>query len=73
MITSRRVFLTGLVSALAAPAIVRAGSLMPIRAPKLFIPLDLLHQRMNELYARANAEMRKNIGQELFSLTSSGE
>lgn len=29
---ARRSFLTGLVSALAAPAIVRAGSLMPVKA-----------------------------------------
>lgn len=35
---SRRGVLSGLVSALAAPAIVRATSLMPIRVPKLIIP-----------------------------------
>lgn len=35
----RRTFLTGLLSALAAPAIVRADSLMPV---KLFVPFDPL-------------------------------
>lgn len=34
---SRRGLLTGLISVLAAPAIVRASSLMPIRAPKLIV------------------------------------
>lgn len=38
MIIRRRTFLTGLLSALAAPAIVRAGSLMPV---KQMLPLDL--------------------------------
>lgn len=39
----RRAFLTGLASALAAPAIVRAGSLMPVRAldPSLTRPIIL--------------------------------
>ena len=31
MITSRRTFITGLISFVAAPAIVRAGSLMPVK------------------------------------------
>lgn len=32
--TSRRSFITGLVSLVAAPAIVRAGSLMPVKAER---------------------------------------
>lgn len=35
---SRRSFFTGLGLMVAAPAIVRAESLMPIRAPKLILP-----------------------------------
>lgn len=35
IIQSRRNFIIGLTSALAAPAIVRADSLMKVRAPKL--------------------------------------
>jgi hypothetical protein len=35
---NRRGFLTGLVSAFAAPAIVRFESIMPVRAPKLIVP-----------------------------------
>ena len=38
MILARRSFLTGLVGVLAAPAIVRAESLMKVVAPKLVVP-----------------------------------
>lgn len=40
MILSRRSVLIGLGGALAAPAIVRAESLMPVSAPKLVKTLD---------------------------------
>lgn len=36
---SRRRFITGLASLIAAPAIVRASSLMPVRAPKIVLEL----------------------------------
>lgn len=35
---ARRSFLTGLSSLIAAPAIVRADSLMKVRAPKIIVP-----------------------------------
>ena len=38
MTTTRRGFIAGLAALIAAPAIVRASSLMPIRTPKLIIP-----------------------------------
>jgi hypothetical protein len=34
----RRSFIAGLVSAFAAPAIVRASSIMPVRRPPLLVP-----------------------------------
>lgn len=40
MIVSRRSLITGITSIIAAPAIVRAESLMPIRAPKLITYWD---------------------------------
>jgi hypothetical protein len=36
-VLARRSFLTGLASALAAPAIVRAASLMPVKTPLQFV------------------------------------
>lgn len=38
MTIARRSFLTGLISLVAAPAIVRAGSLMPVRAMVIIEP-----------------------------------
>lgn len=40
MITSRRAFVTGLISLVAAPAIIRVESLMPIKqmAPAILLP-----------------------------------
>jgi hypothetical protein len=40
MIHSRRRFLTGALALLAAPAIVRAGSIMPVRAPIPHLDID---------------------------------
>lgn len=38
----RRSLLTGLAALIAAPAVVRAESLMPVRAPKLIVPEPLI-------------------------------
>ena len=43
MLLSRRGLIAGLVSLVAAPAIVRASSLMPVKAWEPFIPAGLLH------------------------------
>lgn len=53
MIIGRRAFLRGLVSALAAPAIVRAASLMPIRVMPPVVELDSW-QPITELLAQCN-------------------
>lgn len=52
MITSRRAFITGLGAALVtAPAIVRAGSLMPVKQmPTVEMLKDLLEQRVNDAF-----------------------
>lgn len=65
MISSRRSFLTGLGAALiTAPAVVRAGSLMPVKA----IVIDpyeevarLLRQRMDEVYRVTRIQMSENL------------
>ena len=61
MISSRRSFITGLASLIAAPAIVRVASLMPVRGIVLDTsPEDiyaLLNKRMDECYAI----MRQNM------------
>lgn len=44
----RRGFMTGLVSTLAAPAIVHAGNLMPIKSTKVLTMADY-HKLMNEM------------------------
>lgn len=49
MTTSRRSFITGLVSLVAAPAIVRAGSLMPV---KVMSPSEL-----NDIVRRMMVDM----------------
>lgn len=66
---TRRSILTGIAtSLLAAPAIVRVASLMPIKAlpPNLFCDafdqtIDLLRRRMNEAYAVAGQNMATNL------------
>lgn len=63
---ARRSFLTGLASALAAPAIVRAGSLMPVKALKpelvygweLNINTDTLLVKGYERYSQAWVDVR---------------
>jgi hypothetical protein len=70
MLTSRRSFLTGLAASLvAAPAVVRAASLMPVRGiiqPIESLPidlayLDLLRQRMNDVYRLTHQAMTRNL------------
>lgn len=46
---SRRGLLTGLGALIAAPAIVRAGSLMPIRRPALITPELILESMLDDL------------------------
>lgn len=51
MILARRKFLTGLAAAFAAPAIVKASSLMPVKAmPSEEELMALLNARMNDVY-----------------------
>ena len=50
---ARRTFLTGLVSALAAPAIVRVESIMPVRSPKL-VTVKTIIEIPNEKWRRLN-------------------
>src|SRR4051812_3637220 len=61
---NRRGFLTGMGSLLAAPAIVRAASLMPIRAievpgwpmpPEDWMPFDLRPGAVNSVYGQSPA------------------
>jgi hypothetical protein len=66
MITSRRSFLTGLASVIAAPAIVRMSSLMPVKAMPSAEDLNaLLHARLDECYQI----VRKNMQQSIFYST----
>jgi len=66
---ARRSFLTGLVSALTAPAIVRAASLMPVKAlvipPRFGEIYELLSQcndlMEDELYMEANEKMAHKL------------
>lgn len=59
----RRSLLAGLGAALFAPAIVRAGSLMPIRAPTLVItsPLDLAMAHLAEAREQFEHQMKLAI------------
>ncbi len=60
--TTRRSFITGLISFVAAPAIVRAGSLMPVKVmePTLSIE-DILRQRMDAAYAVMQDNLNRNL------------
>ena len=63
MITSRRSFLTGLGAALiTAPAIVRAGSLMPVKQMPTVEDLnDLLRRRVDGAYAAMLENLDRNL------------
>jgi hypothetical protein len=71
MISSRRGFLTGLVaSAFAAPAIVRAASLMPVKAmPPVETLEDLLRARMQDAYRITREQMSRLLFSEVFYRT----
>lgn len=56
---SRRGFLGGLIGIIAAPAIVRAASLMPVRAPKL---IDAGHEFVFRTSIPAGAWRQYNVG-----------
>jgi len=63
----RRGFITGLVSLVTAPAIIRASSLMPIRAeviaPIPYLPPSVdLAETMDELRARINRAFFMDLG-----------
>ena len=67
MISNRRTFLTGLASLIAAPAIVRVSSLMPVKALRPATDEEiwaLLRERMDEAYAVT----RKSMAQSLFGI-----
>lgn len=58
--TSRRSLIKGLVSLIAAPAVVRASSLMPVRSlPPSDTVEILLHMRMRDAYRAMNASMAR--------------
>lgn len=65
----RRKFLTGLISLVAAPAIVRAGSLMPVKADAdwryLVRAVDI---DISEVYGRSPAMMTLTDAQELLAM-----
>jgi hypothetical protein len=71
MITSRRSFLAGLGAVLVtAPPIVRAGSLMPVKAMPPEVDLQaLLNARMNECYAIMRKNMEHNLYGDLTEIT----
>lgn len=54
----RRGFITGLVSLVAAPAIVRAGSLMPVKAMTMADELALINARIHHAMMQANPTIR---------------
>lgn len=54
---SRRSLITGLISLVAAPAIVRAGSLMPIRVIEPALSMEQLLSCLSECYDIMNKNM----------------
>jgi len=53
ILQSRRSFITGLAALVAAPAVVRASSLMPVKAPKLLTDDETL-QRIIRMFEESN-------------------
>lgn len=52
--TSRRAFITGLVSFVAAPAIVRVSSIMPVKAMEALQEVKLEQARIHDVWMAAN-------------------
>lgn len=67
--TTRRGFITGLISLVAAPAIVRASSLMPVKVLPPDDLLDLLKRRIADVEAEAFRNIRNNLYGELTEIT----
>lgn len=59
--TSRRSFFTGLASLIAAPAIVRAGSLMPVKAPRVVFTLADYDRIMKPILDKMAQQIADNI------------
>jgi hypothetical protein len=57
----RRKFLTGLISLVAAPAIVRAGSLMPVKAERRLLFTEYYCNRVIRTYMDVEAIRDRNI------------
>lgn len=72
---NRRSFIRGLGLLLAAPAIVHAGNLMPVKAIPISID-ELLRQRMNEAYKLTAQAMNENLylfsPSPFYAMTSTG-
>lgn len=52
---SRRSFITGLATLIAAPAIVRASSLMPVRSTKILAFTEIYNNRVIRMYMDVGA------------------
>lgn len=61
MSLSRRGFITGLTLLVAAPAIVRAASLMPVKSMPNTVTLEMLQQRMNAAYKVYSEALTRNL------------
>jgi hypothetical protein len=59
--TSRRSFITGLVSFVAAPAIVRAANIMPVRSPKVLAFTEYYQNRVIRTYLDVQAIRDRNV------------
>jgi len=57
----RRGFITGLISLAAAPAIVRASSLMPVKVMEPVDPLALVQQHLDAAYARLRDDLNREL------------
>jgi hypothetical protein len=67
LITSRRSFITGLAALVAAPAIVRAASLMPVKA--MPTAEELYRLRMDEAYRITRENLSRSLYGDLVSAT----
>lgn len=67
MIQSRRGFITGLVALVAAPAVVRVASLMPVSAPKLVTPFDAAQALYNQWSSEIIQRFTEAVAQDLLT------